>query len=102
METAEMYLTQSSDIAARTLGDDTVIMSTVDSTIFMLNSVGTVIWNSADGATPLSRIVSERICPEFDVSDEQAFTDAKEFVDDLAKHGILQIHEAPVPPKEAL
>jgi hypothetical protein len=102
METTEMYLTQSNDIAARSLGDDTVIMSTVDSTIFMLNSVGTAIWNAADGETPLSRIIDERICSEFDVTDEQAAADAKEFVDELAKHGILQIHDAPVPPKEAL
>ncbi|MGA9062501.1 MAG: PqqD family protein [Terracidiphilus sp.] len=96
-----MYLTQSADIAARTLGDDTIIMSTLDSTVFMLNSVGTAIWNAADGATPLSRIVQERICPEFDVSDEQALADAKEFVDELVKHGILSISDAPVPPKEA-
>lgn len=101
MESAGMYLTQSADIAARTLGDDTIIMSTLDSTVFMLNSVGTAIWNAADGATPLSRIVQERICPEFDVSDEQALADAKEFVDELVKHGILSISDAPVPPKEA-
>lgn len=101
MESTEMYLTQSNDIAARTLGDDTVIMSTLDSTIFMLNSVGSAIWNGADGKTPLSQIVNERICPEFDVSDEQAFADAKEFIDKMAKHGILLIHDAPVPPKEA-
>ena len=101
MESSEMYLTQSNDIAARTLGDDTVIMSTLDSTIFMLNSVGSAIWNGADGKTPLSRIVNERICPEFEVSDEQAFADAKEFIDKMAKHGILLIHDAPVSPKEA-
>ena len=101
MASTEMYLTQSTDIAARTLGDDTLIMSTLDSTIFMLNSVGTAIWNAADGATPLSRIVQEHVCPEFEVSEEQAFADAKEFVDELAKHGILLISDAPVSPKEA-
>jgi len=101
MANAEMYLTQSSDIAARTLGEDTVIMSTLDSTVFMLNSVGTAIWNAADGATPLSRIVRERVCGEFDVSDEQAMTDATEFVDELAKHGILRVSGAPVSPQEA-
>ena len=61
----------------------------------MLNSVGTAIWNAADGATPLSRIVEERVCPEFDVSDEQALADAAEFVDELVKHGILLISDAP-------
>jgi hypothetical protein len=96
-----MYLTQSADIASRTIGDDTIIMSTLDSTVFMLNSVGTAIWNAADGATPLSRIVQERVCPEFDVSDEQALADAMGFVDELVKHGILLISDVPVPPKEA-
>jgi hypothetical protein len=96
-----MYLTQSADIASRTIGDDTIIMSTLDSTVFMLNSVGTAIWNAADGATPLSRIIQERVCPEFDVSDEQALADAMEFVDELVKHGILLISDVPVPPREA-
>jgi hypothetical protein len=101
MASNSTYLTQSADIAARTIGDDTIIMSTLDSTVFMLNSVGTAIWNAADGATPLSRIVQERVCPEFDVSDEQALADATEFVDELVKHGILLISDTPVPPKEA-
>ena len=95
------YLTQSADIASRTIGDDTIIMSTLDSTVFMLNSVGTAIWNAADGATPLSRIVQDHVCPEFDVSDELALADAMEFVDELVKHGILLISDVPVPPKEA-
>ena len=95
------YLTQSADIAARTLGEDTVIMSTLDSTIFLLNSVGTAIWNAADGATPLSRIIEERVCSEYDVTGDQAFADAKEFIDKLVKHGILSISDAPVVPKEA-
>jgi hypothetical protein len=102
MASTEMYLTQSADIASRTIGEDTVIMSTQDSTIFMLNSVGTAIWNAADGATPLSRIIQERVCAEFDVTDEQAFADAKEFIDELSKHGILLISDTPVPPKETI
>jgi hypothetical protein len=102
MASTEMYLAQSSDIASRTLGEDTVIMSTLDSTVFMLNSVGTAIWNAADGATPLSRIIQERVCAEFDVTDDQAFADAKEFIDELSKHGILLISETPFPPKETI
>jgi hypothetical protein len=101
MASTEMYLTQSADIASRTLGDDTLIMSTLDSTVFVLNSVGTAIWNAADGATPLSRIIHERVCSEFDVTDEQATADATEFVDELVKHGILSITDTPVPPEEA-
>lgn len=100
MATSEIYLTQSNDVAARTIGDDTLIMSTLDSTIFMLNSVGSAIWNSADGATPLSRIVHERVCEEFDVAEDEAFADAREFVDKLAAHGVLLVSETPATPKE--
>jgi hypothetical protein len=101
MASTGTYLTQSADIASRTIGDDTIIMSTLDSTIFVLNSVGSAIWNAADGATPLSQIVQERVCPEFDVSDDQALADAVEFVDKLVKHGILLISDVPGAPKVA-
>lgn len=96
MAGSEMYLTQSTDIASRTLGDDTIIMSTVDSTLFMLNSVGTTIWNAADGVTPLSRIIEERVCTEFDITRERAAEDANEFVKELVDHGILSLSDSPV------
>jgi len=101
MDATETYIAQSPDIAATTLGDDTIIMSTRDSMIFMLNSVGTVIWKAADGATPLSRIVHENVCEEFDIAEDRALTDAKEFVGQLAQHGILSVSTAPVSAKEA-
>lgn len=100
MATEATYIAQSPDIASSTLGDDTMIMSTLDSTLFILNSVGTVIWKAADGATPLSRIVQEKVCAEFDVSETQALVDAKEFVEKLAQHGILHVSGEPVPRKE--
>lgn len=95
MPSAEMYLSQSADIAARTLGDDTIIMSTLDSTVFMLNSVGTAIWKAADGTTPLSQIVHDRVCSEFEVAEDEAYADAKQFAGELAEHGILRISDAP-------
>jgi outer membrane protein assembly factor BamB len=95
----EKYLAKSTAIAARTLGDETIIMSTLDSTIFMLNPTGTVIWNAADGTTPLSRIVQEKVCAEFDVPLEQASEDAQDFVHELAEHGVLVVSDEPIPPR---
>jgi hypothetical protein len=97
----ELYLAKSPAIAARTLGDEAIIMSTVDSTLFSLNPTGTVIWDAADGKTPVSRILEEKVCAEFDVSFEQAAADAKEFIDKLAGHGILLVSDQPIPEKEA-
>jgi hypothetical protein len=97
MSTTETYLSKSADIAARRLGDETIIMSTLDSTIFMLNPAGTAIWDAADGNTPLSRIVEDRVCAEFDVTVEQASLDAQSFVDELTEHGILVVSDHPIP-----
>lgn len=76
-------------------------MSTSDSTIFVLNQVGTAIWQGADGATSLSRIVDERVCAEFEIAREEALADAREFVEQLAGHGILAVGERPLPRTEA-
>ena len=73
-----------------------MIMSAVDSTFFTLNEVATVIWQAADGRTPLSDIVASRICPEFEVDPEQAGHDAEQFVNDLSQHGILLVSEKPI------
>ena len=74
-----------------------MIMSAVDSTFFTLNEVATLIWQSADGRTPLSEIVTRKICPEFDVNPDQAGRDAEQFVNDLSQHGILLVSEQPMP-----
>ena len=97
MPQTEKYLSKSKTIAARVLGDETIIMSTVDSTIFMLNPTGTAIWQAADGSTPLSRIIQEKVCAEFDVPIEQAEADAEDFIAELASHGVLVISEQPIP-----
>ena len=77
MPQTEKYLARGNSIAARAIGDETIIMSAADSTIFMLNPTGTVIWQNADGNTPLSRIVLDKVCAEFDVPVEQATADAQ-------------------------
>jgi hypothetical protein len=93
---SERYIARSSAIAARMLGGEMMIMSAVDSTFFTLNEVATVIWRSADGTTPLSEIVRERVCSEFDVDSALAMRDANDFVNELAKHNILDVSEQPI------
>lgn len=88
---------RSSAIAARLVGDEMMVMSTADSTFFTLSEVATVIWQAADGRTPLSEIVGSKICPEFDVAPEEALRDAEHFVGDLAQHGILLVSTNPIP-----
>ena len=96
MPSNERYLAKSTSIASRLMGDETIIMSTLDSTLFSLNPTGSIIWEAADGATPLSRILEEKVCTEFDVTVEQANADANEFIDKLTEHGILVVSDHPI------
>ena len=98
MPSNEMYLAKSTSIASRLLGDETIIMSTLDSTLFSLNPTGSIIWEAADGTTPLSRILEEKVCTEFDVTVEQASVDAREFIGKLTEHGILVVSDQPIQP----
>ena len=93
---AETYISRSPAIAARMLGGEMMVMSVTDSTFFTLNEVATVIWQSADGRTPLSEIVERHVCEEFDVTPEAARLDAEHFVHELSQHGILLVSDKPI------
>ncbi|MGC2160265.1 MAG: PqqD family protein [Silvibacterium sp.] len=91
-----IYIARSTALAARVLDGEMMIMSAKDSTLFNLNPVGTVLWQAADGKTPLTEIVEQKICAEFEVGPEEALKDAEEFVNDLASHGILLVADNPI------
>jgi len=91
-----MYIARSKSVAARVLDGEMMIMSARDSTLFTLNPIGTVIWQAADGHTPLNEIVQNKICAEFEVAPEEAMKDAEAFVTDLAAHGILMVSQEPI------
>ena len=99
---AEKYISRSSAVAARALGGEMMVMSTTDSTFFTLNEIGAIIWQSADGRTPLSDIVSTRICAEFEVYEALALRDAECFVEELSKHGILLVSDQPLQDSQAV
>lgn len=93
---SSVYIARSTAVAARSLDGEMMIMSARDSTLFTLNSVGTVIWQSADGNTPLAEIVEQKICAEFEVDPIEAMKDAESFVNDLASHGIMVVSGGPI------
>ena len=90
------YVARSKAIAARAIGDETMVMSATNSTLFTLDEMASVIWAAADGVTPLEEIVAKKICPEYDVTPEVALHDARAFVEQLAEHGSLLLSEQPV------
>jgi hypothetical protein len=91
-----LYVARSPRIAARKLGEEMLVMSAQGSTLFTLNPTATILWQAADGATPLDEIVDRRICSQFEVESEEALRDAETLAQDLAKHGILLVSEQPI------
>jgi len=93
---SRLYVARSTNVAARSLDGEMMIMSSRDSTLFTLNKTATIIWQAADGTTPLDEIVERRICPEFEVKPDEALQDAESMARELASHGILQVSEEPI------
>ena len=90
---SDIFITRAPKLAARKVGGEMVILNAEDSSLYVLNGVGTAIWEAADGRTPLTAIV-DSICTEYDVDREAALRDAREFIADLVGHGVLR--EVPV------
>jgi hypothetical protein len=94
---SRLFVARNPKVAARSLDGEMMIMSGRDSTLFTLNKTATILWQSADGTTPLDEIVKHRICTEFDVEPAQALNDAEALSRELASHDIIQISEEPIP-----
>lgn len=90
------YIARGSCLAARKLGGEMVILSAEDSHLFILNEIGTLLWEAADGKTPLSEIVAGMVCAQFEVEPATALQDAEEFVEALMQHKILLVADHPL------
>jgi hypothetical protein len=88
------YPSRSQLTAWRVYDGQAVILCPDDSTLNTLNAIGTLIWQAADGQTPLSAMVA-RICAEFDVEPARAERDARAFIDELSRRGLLTVSEFP-------
>jgi hypothetical protein len=91
----EIYVAQGERLAARRLDTETIILCPDDSGLYVLNELGTALWEAADGRTPLAAIVEGVICRDFDVDAATALRDALEFVEGLRLQRILQVSDGP-------
>jgi len=93
---SKLFVARNPRVAARCLDGEMMIMSGRDSTLFTLNRTATILWQAADGRTPLDEIVQTKICEEFDVEPAEALQDAENLARELAGHQILQVSEQPI------
>jgi hypothetical protein len=90
------YVARSRAIASRALGNETMVMSAINSTLITLDEVASVIWEAADGVTPLDEIVANKICVQYDITQEVALKDAEALVENMAEHGIAVLSDQPL------
>jgi hypothetical protein len=94
---AHRYIARARNVAARLIDGEMMIMSGGDSSLYSLNATASILWQAADGVTPLADIVERHICAEYAVDLATALRDAEEVAEDLARHGIFRISDAPLP-----
>lgn len=92
----ERYPRQNPRVAWRVYDGEAVLVSPDDHRLHTLNAVGTLVWEAADGRTPVDEIAA-RVWREFDVERERAAADALAFVETLAGSGLLTISDLPDP-----
>jgi Coenzyme PQQ synthesis protein D (PqqD) len=94
------YIARNRMAPARQLDQEMIVMMAETSMVFSLNAQATVLWQAADGVTPLSKIVNEKICGKYEVTPDIAYRDADRLVTRLAEHGVLVTSEQPICPAE--
>ena len=83
-----LFVRRGERLAARKVGGEMVILSADDSSLFVLNEVGTVIGEAADGRTSIDGL-ADAVCREFEVDLATARRDVEEYVSALAGAGIV-------------
>ena len=91
----DVYIARGVRLAARKVNGEMVILSAEDSGLFVLNEIGTALWEAADGRTPLATIVDRVICESYEVDAATALQDTLEFVGALERQHILRSSSEP-------
>ena len=83
-----------SDFATRSILGETIIAPIKGgvgdlNSIYVLNELGTQIWELIDGKISINRMIEE-ICKAYDVGTEEAERDAIEFLNSLEVSGLIR------------
>lgn len=91
VESQDFEYKQSSRTAAREIDGQAVVIVIDTQTLYTLNEVGAVVWNTLATQSSLESL-RDAVCAEFDVSEDDAMTDVKTFLAELQKIGAIESH----------
>jgi hypothetical protein len=84
------YLVRDEDVVWRDIAGEIVILGMDNNKLRVLNKTASLIWTLADGSKQFGEMVSE-ISNRFEVTIEQARTDAEEFCNQLLGAGLVSL-----------
>ncbi|QZH76395.1 MAG: PqqD family protein [Erythrobacter sp.] len=80
---------QSSEVVAREVGGETVLLHLTEGTYFGLNPVGGRIWSFLDGQVRTLGEVCAMLVEEYEVDESEARADVLALASDLCANGLL-------------
>jgi len=92
MDILTKYIVRSNNLVWRIIDGEAFLMTEDGKKVHMLNKVGTLIWQYADGSLPIKGIIS-KILERFDIDEETAKKDSLEFINKLVDMKMLTITE---------
>ncbi len=95
MRNSNLYPSPHPQVAGRLVDDQALLVLCEEGRVNVYNTVGTRVWELADGTRTLAAIV-ETVLAEYDVDRDRAEADVAAFVDLLVARNMLQLAEAPV------
>lgn len=90
MSVGKTVLVQSSEAVFRVVDGEAVIVEPRNGMVNVLSGVGTRIWELLDGVRDVSDIAGI-LQDEYEVTREQAESDAREFLEDLKSKGLVHV-----------
>ena len=86
----DVLVNRSNKAAYRIIDREAMVVAPGSDILYVLNRVGSRIWEMADGETRTSRI-ARALCEEFDVAYDRAYKDTLVFVSELSSKGLLEL-----------
>jgi Coenzyme PQQ synthesis protein D (PqqD) len=86
--TGDTAIQKKERVISQNVDDQAVIVDLESSHFFNLNKIGTIIWEQIDGQKSLTDIAGY-ICGKFEIPEEQALEDVRDFLADMQKKGLV-------------
>lgn len=94
-DTLECYPLCEETIVGKIVDGEAVLVLPQEGLVKVLNEVGARIWDLSDGSNSVKDIAGI-ICKEYEVESSQAESDVVEFVEVMAKNGMIELLVEPV------